>query len=93
MTSNSGCGVFFLDLAAYLLYATLCMPKAVVQIPRKVLRDVVEAGRHFREAEDALEDFLLATDAPFLKKMRHLRLQHRRGWLGDWQKLKARYGL
>lgn len=44
------------------------MLKGVVQIPRKVLRDVVEAGQHYRDATDALEDFLLATNAVFLKK-------------------------
>jgi len=69
------------------------MLKGVVQIPREVLQDVVAAGRRFREAEDVLEDFLLATDAAFLKKMRRLRVRHRRGALGDWRKLKSRYGL
>jgi len=69
------------------------MPRGVVQIPRKVLKDVMEAGQRFRDAEDTLEDFLFSTNAAFIRKMRRLRVLHRRGELGDWQKLKAKYGL
>ena len=69
------------------------MPRAVIQIPRKVLTDVMEAGQRFRDAEDTLEDFLFSTNAAFVRKMRRLRVLHRRGRLGSWEKLKAKYGL
>lgn len=69
------------------------MSRIAIPVPKKMLQEIVEAGQRFREAEDALEDFLLATDAVFLKRMRSFRVRHRRGALGDWRRLKARYGL
>lgn len=68
------------------------MPNTI-QIPTHVLRGLIEAGEKFNAAEDALEDFLLVTNGGFIKKMRQLRAAHKAGRLGDWQKLKTRYGL
>ena len=64
-----------------------------IQIPKPVLQRLLEAGRRFNAAGDALEDFLLITNKGFIKKMRHLRAAHKAGRLGDWEKLKVKYGL
>ena len=64
-----------------------------ITIPKKVVREMVEAGRRFVAAQDALEDILLAANPQFIKKMRGLRDVHRQGKTKDWKKLKARYGL
>ncbi|MBI2639663.1 MAG: hypothetical protein HYW90_02105 [Candidatus Sungbacteria bacterium] len=64
-----------------------------VQIPKPVLSEFLEAGRRFNAAEDALENFLLAADKDFIKKMRDLRNLHKAGKLSDWSKLKTKYGL
>ncbi|KKS39015.1 MAG: hypothetical protein UV01_C0001G0091 [Parcubacteria group bacterium GW2011_GWA2_42_14] len=69
------------------------MSKTTIQIPKHIFEDIIEAGRKFSVAEDELEDFLLATNQDFLKKMRRLRVAHNSGRLGNWQKLKAKYGL
>ena len=64
-----------------------------IQVPKYVIRELLEVGRKFQTAEDALEDFFLTTDKSFIKRMRRLRTTHKTGGLGDWQKLKTKYGL
>ena len=64
-----------------------------VVLPKKIVKEVFEAGRRFAAAEDALEDVLLTTDPIFLKKMRGLRNTHLKRGVGDWGKLKARHGV
>lgn len=64
-----------------------------IQIPKKVLKEIFEAGRKFAVAENALEDILLAANPQFIKKMRGLRSMHQEGHLGDWDRLKTKYGL
>jgi len=50
-----------------------------VAVPVSVLRKLRSATRAAAEAEDALEDFLLARDPRFLRKMRAARRSHRAG--------------
>ncbi len=64
-----------------------------LQIPKKVVQELFEAGRRFAAAEDALEDVLLVTDPQFIKKMRGLRSVHKKGHVGDWSRLKTKHGL
>lgn len=64
-----------------------------IQIPKLVLYKFLEAGKRFYAAEDELEDFLLTTDKSFIKKMGRLRASHKVGRLGNWEKLKTKYGL
>ena len=64
-----------------------------ISIPKKVVKDIFEAGKKFAAAEDALEDILFAADSQFIKKMRALRIAHRNGRTDDWKKLKTKYGL
>ncbi len=64
-----------------------------IQIPKPVLYELLEAGRKLNAAEDALEDFLLTSNKYFIKKMQRLRTGHKAGKLGDWEKLKTKYGL
>ena len=40
----------------------------VVQIPKPILRELLEAGRKINIAQDALEDFLLTSNKDFIKK-------------------------
>ncbi len=51
----------------------------MVEIPRKLLKRIAETERAFRTFSDELEDFLLAKDPAFLKKMRVARKAHRLG--------------
>lgn len=51
----------------------------MVEIPRKLLERIAETERVFRAFSDELEDFLLAKDPAFLKKMRAARKAHRLG--------------
>ena len=44
-----------------------------ISIPVSVLRKLESAGRAAEEAQDALEDFLLARDPRFLRRMRAAR--------------------
>jgi len=48
-----------------------------ISIPVSVLRKVQSAARAAEEAQDALEDFLLAQDPRFLERMRAARASHR----------------
>ncbi len=50
-----------------------------VAIPVSVLRKLQTAARAAAEAQDALEDFLLADDPRFLRRMRAARASHRAG--------------
>lgn len=65
----------------------------MVSIPKKTLEEILEAGWRFAAAEETLEDVLLAADPAFLKKMRRLRGEHRRGRIGNWNALKIKHGL
>lgn len=64
-----------------------------IQVPKKALEDILEAGRRFAAAEDALEDALLTSDPAFLKRMRHLRVAHLHGRVGSWRALKLKHGV
>lgn len=68
------------------------MPNTI-KVPKPILQEFFEAGRKFNAAEEALEDFLLSSDKSFIEKMRRLRNAHKAGRLGDWKKLKMKYGL
>ena len=64
-----------------------------ISIPKKIVKDIFEAGKKFAAAEDALEDILFAANPRFIKKMRILRSAHRNGRTGDWNQLKIKHGL
>ena len=64
-----------------------------ISLPKKIVKEIFEAGRRFAVAQDALEDVLLAGNPQFIKKMRGLRAAHREGSVGEWDKLKAPHGL
>ena len=64
-----------------------------ISLPKKIVKEIFEAGRRFTIAQDALEDVLLTGNPQFIKKMRGLRAAHREGSAGDWAKLKARHDL
>ena len=66
---------------------------STISLPKKIVKELFEAGRRFAAAEDALEDALLTQDPGFLKKMRTLRSIHRKDGGSDWNSLKARHGL
>jgi hypothetical protein len=50
-----------------------------ISIPVSVLRKLESAARAAEVAQDALEDFLLARDPRFLRRMRAARTSHRAG--------------
>ncbi len=50
-----------------------------VTIPVSLLRKLRSAARAAEEAQDALEDFLLARDRRFVERMRTARASHRAG--------------
>ena len=66
---------------------------STISIPKKIVKDIFEAGEKFAAAEDALEDIIFAANPQFIKKMRALRAAHRNSRTGDWGKLKKKYGL
>ena len=51
----------------------------MVEIPVKLLHRLVETERTLMALSDELEDFLLAKDPVFLRKMRAARKAHRGG--------------
>jgi len=55
------------------------MVQATTQIPTKLLRRLVETERTLVALSDELEDYLLARDPAFLRKMRAARRAHRLG--------------
>ena len=66
---------------------------STISVPKKIVKEIFEAGKKFAAAEDALEDILLTADPQFIKKMRGLRSAHRNGRTGEWNKLKTKHGL
>lgn len=66
---------------------------STISLPKKIVKEIFEAGRRFAAVEDALEDVLLAHDPRFLNKMRRLRKTHLERDVSDWDKLKARHGV
>lgn len=52
------------------------MPRTVT-IPVSVLKKLQSATKAAVEAQDALEDYLLSVDEPFLNRMRAARASHR----------------
>ena len=66
---------------------------AMIQIPKKNLEEILEAGRRFAVAEDALEDAMLASNTTFIKHMRRLRTTHLHGKTGSWRALKTKHGV
>ena len=50
-----------------------------VSIPVSILKKLQSAARAAEEAQEALEDFLLASDPRFLARMRAARASHRAG--------------
>ena len=51
------------------------MPK-MIMIPESLLKKFLRATQTFEDLEEELEDFLLTTDAEFIRKMRQARLSH-----------------
>jgi len=51
----------------------------VISIPVSLLEKMSEAARAFEEAQDELEDYLLAHDEDFLARMRQARARQLRG--------------
>lgn len=60
-----------------------------VEIPLKLLHKIVETERTLALVSDELEDFLLAHDPAFLKKMRSARRAHRLGKIRSLQEFLA----
>ncbi len=51
----------------------------MIAVPVKLLRQIAETERTLRFLSSELEDFFLARDPAFLKKMRSARRSHRAG--------------
>ena len=66
---------------------------STISIPKKIIKEIFEAGKKFAAAENALEDILFAANPQFIKKMRTLRDAHRSGQVSDCNKLKTKHGL
>ncbi len=54
------------------------MPKTI-DVPVSLIEKISKAAKAFEEFEDEMEDFLLAKDPQFLKKMRRARKDHLAG--------------
>ncbi len=50
-----------------------------IEIPIRLLQRLVETEQSFASLSEELEDFLLAHELTFLKKMRSARREHRAG--------------
>ena len=66
---------------------------STISIPKKIVKEIFEAGEKFAAAENALEDIIFVANPQFIKKMRALRSAHRNGRMGDWSKIKTKYDL
>ena len=69
------------------------MNKTHIQIPKRILEQFLTASQELFIAQDILEDFLFASDKEFIQKMRHLRKEHQKGRVKEWQELKTGYGV
>lgn len=63
-----------------------------VTIPQPLFESFLEAMRQWQEVSDHLEDFILARDKRFLKKMTRARAEHRAGKLKDFGVIKRQLG-
>jgi hypothetical protein len=51
------------------------MPK-MIMVPESLLKKFLRATQVFEDLDEELEDFLLTTDAEFIRKMRQARSSH-----------------
>ena len=63
------------------------MPKTI-DVPVSLIEKISKAAKAFEEFEDEMEDFLLAKDPQFLKKMRRARKSHLAGKTRPLENLK-----
>lgn len=69
------------------------MNGTTVTLPKRLLKDLLQATEYFDKIQSELEDFVLSSDAKFLAKMRKARREHTKGEFSDWLRIKAKYGL
>jgi hypothetical protein len=61
-----------------------------VILPQKLFESMFEAYRKWEEFSEEFEDFLLASDKKFIKKMRKARKEHLKGKVKDLVILKQK---
>lgn len=61
-----------------------------VEVPKRVVDSMLEAYDKWEEFRDELEDFALASDPEFIKKMRKARREHVKGRTHSLAELKRK---
>ncbi|MBI2444678.1 MAG: hypothetical protein HYV42_05585 [Candidatus Magasanikbacteria bacterium] len=61
-----------------------------VALPRPLFRSLFSIAAQWDDLTDQLEDYLLAADKTFLKRMTRARQEHLQGKLHSWENLKHR---
>lgn len=59
-----------------------------IAVPQKLFSSMIKAQRKWEEFSNELEDFLLASDERFIRKMEKAREEHLEGKVRDFQELK-----
>lgn len=63
------------------------MPQ-VVEVPSDLVKRFARAAEAFDELEDAFEDFLIAHNPAFLRRLRRARREHLSGKTRPWEEFK-----
>ena len=86
-------GLETLVFASAQWYNKINMNGSTVTLPKRVFRDLVEAGAAFERAQSELEDYILAHSKVFVAKMRRARKEHGEEKFATWVKIKSKYGI
>lgn len=63
-------------------------PLKTIPVPHELFEAMIEAYRKWERFSDEFEDFVLASDEKFIKKMRKTRKEHLKGRIRELQILK-----
>jgi hypothetical protein len=64
-----------------------------VVLPKKSLRNLLEALHRFTDLENEIEDYLIFQNKKFVKSLNKARKEHLNEEVIDWSELKKKYGL
>ncbi|MDO8594671.1 MAG: hypothetical protein Q7R93_04125 [bacterium] len=64
-----------------------------VSLPKATFQKMVGAMNAVEDAKEHLEDFLMLSNKKVVSELERARLDHLKGRVGNWQTLKARYGV
>jgi len=64
-----------------------------ISLPKATFQKMVGAMTAVEDAKEHLEDFLTFSNKKVVSELQRARMDHIKGKVGNWQMLKARYGV